>query len=172
MISHLSRIALGAALALALPLLVACGDESAPSDAAATVTVSDAWIRSTTGTGDTTMTAAFFNIDNDGDSDVTLIGASASISPMVQIHEMAMVDGAMVMQELRGGLTVTAGQGKSLAPGGNHIMLMGLTDGIAVGDEVALTLTFSDGSTLDLTLPAKEFTEEEPHYHSSASPMP
>jgi hypothetical protein len=172
MFSHLSRSALGAALALALPLLAACGNEPAAVDAAAEVTVTDAWIRSTTGTTDTTMTAAFLNIDNEGDSDVTLVGASSSISPMVQIHEMAMVDGAMVMQELKGGLKITAGQGKSLAPGGNHIMLMGLAEEIAVGDEVALTLRFSDGSTLELTLPAKAFTEEEPHYHSSTSPMP
>lgn len=46
-------------------------------------------------------------------------------------------------------------------------MLMGLTDELTPGDEVSLTLTFDDGTTQDLVLPVKAFTEEEPHYHES-----
>ncbi len=35
---------------------------------------------------------------------------------------------------------------------------------------MTLTLRFEDGSTLDLTLPVKAYTEEEPHYHATTSP--
>ena len=35
-----------------------------------------------------------------------------------------------------------------------------------VGDEVDLSLVFSDGSTQDLVVPVKAFTEEEGHYHA------
>ena len=38
------------------------------------------------------------------------------------------------------------------------------------GDEVPLTLEFSDGSSHDLTIPVKAFTEEEEHYHPTTTP--
>ena len=44
-------------------------------------------------------------------------------------------------------------------------MLMGVTTELAPGDEVDLALELSDGSTQELTVPVKEFTEEEGHYH-------
>lgn len=51
-------------------------------------------------------------------------------------------------------------------PGGDHVMLMGLDGELAPGDEVDLVLEFSDGSQRELTVPVKEFTEEEGHYHA------
>ncbi|MFZ2502469.1 MAG: copper chaperone PCu(A)C [Nocardioides sp.] len=159
--------------------LVACGEteettaadptESATSAAPAPeVIVEDGWVRATVGTDDTTMTAAFMSITNPTDADVTLSGAATDVAGMVQLHEMTMdSEGKMVMQQIEGGLVVPAGGHQHLEPGGNHIMLIDMQGELAPGDEVALTLMFSDGSTMDLTLPVKEFTEEEPHYHES-----
>jgi periplasmic copper chaperone A len=154
--------------------LTACGSEKAePATAdAGKISVSDAWVRATAGTTDPTMTAAFMAISNGTSADVRLVSATSPTTAMVQIHEMAMADdGHMVMQEAQDGVTVRAGKEQLLMPGGFHVMLMGLSDEIAPGDEVQLTLTFSDGTTIDVTAPAKEYTEEEGHYHShSASP--
>ncbi len=94
--------------------------------ARASVVVSDGWVRATEGTTDTSMTAAFMNIDNATGRAVVLVGAESPVAPMVQLHEMVMQDGSMVMQQMEGGLTIEANRGKSLAPGGNHVMLMGL----------------------------------------------
>ncbi len=163
-----------AALALGLTLtLSACGSATSADATAASSTpadvgiaVGDPWVRATEGTEDTSMTAAFMTLDNPSDQDVTLEGAESSVAGMVQLHEMTTVDGAMVMQEVPDGIPITAGRGKVLQPGGLHVMLMGLTESLAPGDEVDLTLRFSDGSTEELTVPVKEFTEEEGHYHS------
>lgn len=154
--------------------LAACGDEdgSGPTALPDEITVTDAWVRATSGTQDPSMTAAFMVIGNGTDQDVRLTGASSPVSDMVQLHEMTRdADGGMVMQEAPDGVTVRAGKEQMLAPGGFHVMLMGLSDELAPGDEVDLTLEFSDGSTVDVTAPVKEYTEEENHYHSG-SPSP
>jgi len=167
------RIVLRTLIALPVALLATfvagCADFSDRANAASVV-VSDGWARATEGTTDTSMTAAFMNIDNPTDTPIVLVGASSPVAPMVQLHEMVMQDGVMTMQQMQGGLTIEANRGKTLAPGGNHIMLMGLTETLAPGDEVSVTLQFQDGSTLPLTLPVKAFTEEEPHYHATESP--
>jgi copper(I)-binding protein len=159
---------LGAALLLGL---AACGTSNADTAASPpTIEVSDAWVRATVGTEDPSMTGAFMAIDNGGEEAVTLTGAASPVARKVEIHEMAMVDGAMVMRQVEGGLTIEAGYGQVLMPGADHVMLMGLTEELAPGDEVDLTLEFSDGSTEELTVPVKEFTEEEGHYHESDAP--
>lgn len=169
------RLVPAAALALALGTgLASCGDEeptgstdptSETTEQAGSVTIGDPWVRATVGAEDTSMSAAFMTIDNDGEQDVTLVGASTEVAAMVELHEMSMVDGAMAMQAMPDGLVVAAGRGKVLEPGGYHVMLMDLQGELAAGDEVELTLQFSDGSEQTLTAPVKEFTEEEGHYH-------
>lgn len=178
-VRSLSRSAgLAAALLLSVGLLTSCGDDTsddAASDRAAMtapeleVSATDGWVRATKGTEDTSMTAAFMQLQNDGDEAVVLTGASSPVAGMTQIHEMATVDGEMVMRQIEGGLEIPAGRGQLLMPGGNHVMLMDLDDELAPGDEVEVTLEFEGGETMTMTLPVKEFTEEEPHYHEDGS---
>ncbi|CAI9404479.1 copper chaperone PCu(A)C [Nocardioides sp. T2.26MG-1] len=163
----------GLALVVALATLAGCGDDADatspsgdPSSASGAVTVEDPWVRATTGTDDPTMTGAFLVVDNNTDEDVTLESASSPVAGMAQLHEMVAVDGEMVMQEAPGGIVVRAGGGQLLQPGGYHVMLMKLKRELAPGDEVELTLGFSDGTAVEVTAPVKEFTEEAGHYHS------
>ncbi|MCR6031457.1 copper chaperone PCu(A)C [Nocardioides sp. zg-579] len=174
------RAALGA-LALAGALaLTACGEDAEPSASTsestsastsegAEVVVTDPWVRATDGAEDTSMTAAFMDLANDGDEDVTLVSASTDVAGMVELHEIANVDGKPVMQEAAGGIELGAGGGQLLQPGGYHVMLMDLAGELAAGEEVDLTLEFSDGSTVEVTAPVKAFTEEEGHYHDHGS---
>jgi periplasmic copper chaperone A len=168
--------ALAAAAAASLALLTSCGEDAAPEAttaeeqpaAEASITVEDGWVRATKGTEDPTMTAAFMDINNSSDAEIVLVGGSTSVAGMTQLHEMVMDDkGAMMMQEMDGGLVIEADGHAHLEPGGNHVMLMDLQQELAPGDEVSLTLEFDDGSTQELLLPVKAFTEEEPHYHES-----
>lgn len=165
--------ATGLALALAL---TGCGTDTSSDTSTdqqnagaasreADIVVGDPWVRATEGTQDTSMTAAFMTIDNNTDSDITLLRAESSVAGAVQLHEIAMVDEEMVMREVEGGITITARRGKLLESGGYHLMLVGLTRDLAPGDEVDLALTFSDGSSQQLTVPVKEFVEEAGHYH-------
>lgn len=160
--------AVGVAAAL---VLSACGSdgsdkEEPAADAASSVTVTDPWVRATEGSKDTSMTAAFMVLENEGDADVTLVGAQTDVAGKTEVHEMVEMDGEMMMQAIEGGLVLKVGRGQVLQPGGTHIMLMEVGDALAPGDEVALTLKFDDGSTKDLTVPVKPFTEETGHYHA------
>jgi periplasmic copper chaperone A len=156
-----------AGLVLSLGLLSGCGDgdeDAAEADPTAfEVEAVDGWVQATTGAEDPSMTGAFMTIDNQGERQVTLTGASSPVSGMVELHEMAMQDGRKVMREIPGGLEIPAERGQMLMPGGHHIMLMGLEDELEAGDEVEVTLEFASGDEIELTLPVKEYTEEEPH---------
>lgn len=173
----MKRLALLLTTGALLAVVSACGSETTPDAAQAaalesTVVVEDAWVRATAGTEDPSMTGAFMTLENQGEDAVTLAAASSPVAKMTELHEMAVVDGKTVMREVEGGLVIEPGTGRALMPGGNHVMLMGVSGELAPGDEVELTLDFSDGTTQELTLPVKEFTEEEPHYHESDDAHP
>lgn len=151
--------------AVAALLLAACSSSTTPA-----VLAADPWVRSTDGAERPDMTALFVNLTNPSDTDRTLVSADCGdVASEVQLHEMVMVDGEMLMQEVEGGLPVPAGEHQHLAPGGPHVMLMGLTRELPAGsEEVTCTLSFDDGQTIDLTAPVKEFTEEQDTYHTHA----
>lgn len=123
------------------------------------LTVRDPWVKA----ADEGMTAAFGVLVNDGDTDVTVVSADSPVSPM-EIHEIVMADGEMLMREKEEGLTVPAGGSHTLEPGGDHLMLMDLAAPIAPGDEVAITLTLADGATVEFTAVAKPFAGGEERY--------
>lgn len=173
------RTITSAVIATALAVtLAACGSSTAESDASASpttsptasagaVTAADPWVKAV----DSGMTAAFVVLTNTTDQEQVLVEASTEVSPMVELHEMAMVDGQMVMQQKEGGIAVPAGGEATLEPGGNHIMLMDVTAPIEPGDVVPITLTFASGETLVIDAVAKEFEGgAEPYHSSSASP--
>lgn len=127
--------------------------KTAPT-AADSITVEDAWVMS----ADEGMSAAFGTIENSGDSDAVIVGVASAASPMIELHETVEGDdGQPVMRAKEGGFVVPAGDHLHLEPGGDHIMLMGLAEPIAAGDEVTFTLEFEDGSTLDVTAPGKDY---------------
>jgi len=172
------RTTLAAVLVTALAGLAACGDDSTASEpnddatsaVAASVSVSEPWARGTVGSTDPTMSAAFMLLENPSDEDITLETASSDVAGRTELHEMAMKDGQMVMQRTEGGITIEAGKDMLLQPGGYHVMLMDLKRELAPGEEIEIELGFSDGSSVTVTVPVKEFTEEEGHYHEPGTP--
>lgn len=171
------------ALVVAAPLLAlsltACGSDSNTDGAAdtseapvrseaASVTITDPWVKAVA-SGE--MTAAFGTLSNSGDADVTLVSASTSVSDMVQLHETVMSDGAMTMQEKDGGFTIGSGESFDLAPGGNHIMFMGVNQDLEPGADVTVTLTFDDGSTLDVDAVVKEYAGANEDYDGDSGDM-
>lgn len=159
---------LAPALAATAILLAACGNQASPAASdtqAEAVTVTDAWVKATTDG----MTGAFGVLTNDGTTDATVVKATSDVAPRVEIHEVVMADGEMVMQPKEGGIVVPAGGSATLEPGGDHIMLMELGQPLEPGDELILTLEMADGSTLDVTAVAKPFTGGNETYSPSGS---
>lgn len=143
----------------------------APSAAAATLTVKDPWVKATAAG---TMTAAFGTLVNDTGADITVTGAESPASPL-ELHEMTMKDGKMIMRPKDGGFVVKSKGTHELGPGGDHLMLMKPKEAIEPGDEVTFTLKLADGSTVPFTAIAKPFAGAEESYdpgaHGPGMPM-
>lgn len=110
------------------------------------------------------MTGMFGEIVNEGSSEIVLVGGSSGVAGMVEVHEVT-TEGQM--QAIAGGLAIPAGTTSVLEPGGNHIMLMKLSKTLAVGEEVTVTLTFKDGSSLQVTAPVKTVAGGDESYDES-----
>jgi copper(I)-binding protein len=165
-----------ALLAVGALALTGCSSDDAASAAADTapaassgssatagdsVTVSDPWVKA----ADEGMSAAFGEITNNGSQEVTIVSATSDASTMLELHET--VDdgtGAMTMQEKDGGFVIGAGETLDLEPGGNHLMFMDLVDPLEAGEEVTVTLRFSDDSTAEITAPVKDYAGANESY--------
>ncbi len=120
----------------------------------AKIAVSDAWVRPTIGTG--RATAAYFTVMNRGDEDDVLVAAKSAKAESVEFHQTTMTaDGVMQMRPVEGGLPIPVGGTLTLAPGGTHLMIMGLKEGLSAGGELPLTLEFAKAGPIDVLVPVK-----------------
>lgn len=144
--------------ALASATLTGCGSSDPATDSIAIV---DPWVK----TVDEGMTAAFGEITNNSDGVLVLVSVATDASPTTELHETLPADDATaMMRQKEGGFVLEPGGTLSLEPGGDHIMLMDVTEPITPGDEVDFTLNFEDGTTFDFTAVAKEFAGANEEY--------
>lgn len=128
----------------AASLLLAC------TTVAAEITIEEPWVRATVpgqqGTG------AFMIVHST--TDTRLVAAQTDVARVTEVHEMRMVDGVMKMRQVPG-VAIEAGGTLELAPGGYHIMMMGLERAVTEGEMIPVTLEFSaDGQSETLTVDA------------------
>lgn len=131
------------------------------------VVAQDLWVKSSEMSTRGGMTAVYGTLTNNSSQDVVLVGGATEIAGVVEVHEMRMIGGEMMMQEIDGGLVIPAGKSIVLEPGGNHLMLMMLTDDLEAGEEISVTFDF-DGAE-DLTIDgivAKPAEGGDEEYHS------
>ena len=128
---------------------------------ASTVTFDDQWATS----AETGMAAVFGTLTNSSDQDATIVSGESPASATVELHEVTPdAAGNKTMRPKEGGITVTAHSAKELAPGGDHLMLMELTQPLRPGAEVAMTVTFADGSTLPIAAQVRDFAGGDEDY--------
>ncbi len=127
----------------ALLLLSACGGSSEP-DALAVVAPADALCRPTPNGRD--ATGCYITLTASRDD--RLVGVSSPLAAEGQVHEMKIENGIMSMAQLKDGLALPAGEAVTLKPGGNHIMLLGLTQPLKAGETVSLTLDFEHAGSI------------------------
>ncbi|WP_347587931.1 copper chaperone PCu(A)C [Acrocarpospora sp. B8E8] len=162
-----------ASLCLIAITLSGCGSEptaAAPAAAspaavitpapAPTLSIVDPWVK-TTKEG---MTAAFGTLVNDTDADVVVVSGASPLSPKIELHEVVDNDGKMIMRPKEGGFTIPARSSHQLQPGGDHIMLMGVTEEVKPGAQIEFTLTLKDGGTVTFTAVGKDFAGGKEDY--------
>ncbi|SIO87297.1 copper chaperone PCu(A)C [Nocardiopsis sp. JB363] len=172
---HPRTRALGAALALSLAL-AGCGggtdddaeareggaEETENAPAAGSLGLDDPWIKAAT--IEDGMTAVFGALVNEGDTEVTVVAASHEDAETVELHEVTTQGADATMSEREGGFPVPANGTLQLEPGGDHIMLMGLTADLEPGAESTVTVELSDGSTTTFTAVVKEHAGANEEY--------
>jgi copper(I)-binding protein len=94
----------------------------------------------------------YLTIKNAGTAPDRLVEVRSPAAAAAQIHEMKMEGNVMRMRELAGGLEITPGATVALAPGGLHLMLMGLKAPFKQGEKVPLTLVFEKAGSIDIEL--------------------
>ncbi|MFB9148410.1 copper chaperone PCu(A)C [Roseovarius ramblicola] len=97
--------------------------------------------------------AAFMMIHNTGGRADRLIGVASPAAKMVQLHTHREEGGVMKMIHVEDGFAIPAGETFFLERGGNHIMMMGLTEPFEPGKTIPLTLTFEQAGEIGIEVP-------------------
>ncbi len=98
--------------------------------------------------------AAFMKLINHSDQDITLMGVSSDVAKRVELH--AHIDngeGVMQMSEIEGGITIPAGEMHMMNRGGDHVMMMGLTQSLVDGETFSVTFEFENGAEMVVEIP-------------------
>jgi copper(I)-binding protein len=99
--------------------------------------------------------AAFLTIVNRTAAPDRLLSAASDVAQMVELHETLDEDGVMKMRPRPEGFEIPAGERVALAPGGKHIMLMGLVAPLEAGKTFDLTLNFERAGAVRVTVPIR-----------------
>ena len=132
---------------LPVVLVLATAAQAAP---ATKLEVARAWSRpaaaGTNGVG-------YLTLANRGPGTETLLSVETVVAQRVEMHQTSMAGGIMSMQRLDKGLIIAPGKSVTFAPGGYHLMLIGLQKALAVGDRVPATLVLASGVRIKTTFP-------------------
>lgn len=157
------------ALALAAPLLSGCVSAASPEappavsletneESSNAVTLAGGWAKSAKASG---MSGVFGTLHNTGAEDLVIAGVTSEVAAHTEIHE---VTSSGVMQPISTEVTIPAGGTFEFAPGADHIMLMGLHEELLAGTELRLTVTFTNGSSTELTVAVKDYSGANEEY--------
>jgi len=140
-------------------------EASSASKQAAQVKVEGAWARAVP--PGSANSAVFLTLTNTGSTLAKVTGAESPAASTVELHTHVEQDGVMKMRQVES--LDLPGQGHlHLQPGGDHIMLIGLTGDLAEGQQVDLELTLADGSTVDVKVPVQRQAPAGGHAHGEA----
>ncbi|MBA4117969.1 MAG: hypothetical protein C0514_03630 [Candidatus Puniceispirillum sp.] len=96
--------------------------------------------------------AVYMALENTGNASVVIVGATCETCKKVELHETIEVEGVskMIPMDAAHPWTVAPGEVLRLAPGGKHVMLIGLTRVLENGEEVLVTLLTKDGEKIEV----------------------
>jgi hypothetical protein len=137
------RAALGAAFSLlALPAARAQEVQAGP------LRIAQPWTRAMRagGTG-----AGFMVIRNTGTAPDRLVAARSPVAGVMELHTHIREGDVMRMRPVPA-IELPAGQSVTLAPGGLHLMLIGLTQALNQGGRVPVTLVFERAGEVEVQL--------------------
>ncbi len=112
------------------------------------VRITDAWARASILVS--RPGAAYVTLTSDRDD--RLVAVETPVAETVMIHRSEVVDAVSRMAPLTE-LPLPAGEQVTLAPGGTHLMLMGLKQKLVEGASFPMVLRFASGAEIAITVP-------------------
>lgn len=94
----------------------------------------------------------------------TLVSASSPVAERVEIHATVDNNGVLQMRPLSS-IPIAPGKPAQLAPGGTHIMLVGLKSPLATGTRFPLTLKFTNAGEVTVQVSVLKDAPATPHVH-------
>ncbi|MDE1173533.1 MAG: copper chaperone PCu(A)C [Parvibaculaceae bacterium] len=114
----------------------------------ANVTIKDLWARPSI--GNSQVGAGYFTVENKGEADV-LLAVEADVSKKAEFHTMSMNGLVMKMRRIDNA-PVPANGTLTFAPGGNHIMFVGLNKPLVEGESFPVTFVFEKAGRIAATM--------------------
>lgn len=106
-----------------------------------------------------TVSGAFMVLKNADNKDHKLVKAESPVAKAAELHTHINQGGVMKMRPVKG-IEIKAKGEAVLKPGSLHVMLIGLKQDLKEGDNVAITLTFEDGSSKKVEAPVRKIQTE------------
>jgi copper(I)-binding protein len=142
-------------------LLAAGFQASTAADSAATLELADAYAWAMP--PGQTNSAAFLRIRNLDTQDHAMLGVRNPRVKVIELHTHRMETGVARMRRVER-IELPAGSAVELQPGGLHLMLIGLDQPLAVGEQLLLTLSFEDGSEKSVAASVRSFQPMAAHH--------
>ena len=101
------------------------------------------------------MRAGYMKIENPTKQPVEIIAVQSDAFERVEMHETLMEDGVMKMVE-QDTIELPAKSQVELKPGGKHLMLITPKQTMQLGDDIELTITFSDDTSQRIQLEVRQ----------------
>ena len=137
-------------------LLSACG-------ATGEIEVHNAWVRPT---AQGENAAIYFTIHNHTENGDELIGATATVADVVEIHESKMENDVMQMSMLPS-LPIATDEEIIFTPGGLHIMLVNIKQELVLGEHIGLILHFKNNEDMVVEVHIEDVMPDEDHEDDS-----
>ena len=142
---------------------------------AETILVEDAYVRASSKLAKSA--AAFMEIRNTSSRGDRLLDVKSDIAKKVELHtHIESDDDVMKMRRVEDGFVVSANGVLKLERGGDHIMLMGLSQPFVDGEAISLTLIFETAGSIDLEIPIhlkkRSTSRSHSHIHTHKNSKP
>jgi copper(I)-binding protein len=129
--------------------------------AAGNLIISDAVLR--VATPQSRNGAGFMLINNKGKQPDRLLSASSDIAAVTELHATIREGNVMQMRAQTAGVTLPAASRVAFAPGGLHVMFIGLKAPLAPGQMVKLKLNFEKAGAVDVALAVQTAATSQAH---------
>jgi copper(I)-binding protein len=125
---------------------------------AASLNVDSAWAR--VSPPGAQVGVAYMTLFNPGTAPVVIASIATPVAANAQVHVTINDNGMMKMRQVTP-LVVAAGELLSLEPGGKHMMLMGLREGLVAGTDVEINLILESGEIVSIAVPVSQVNPAE-----------